>query len=84
MKEFTGHVGYSVRPSERRKGYAKRMLAKALDFLKSFGFDEIGVSCIPSNEASKKTILANGGEYIETVFLECDQVDLERYRIRLN
>lgn len=84
MEKYTGHVGYSVRPSERRKGYAKRMLAKALDFLKSFGFDEIGVSCIPTNEASKKTILANGGEYIETVFLECDQVDLERYRIRLN
>lgn len=37
MKKYTGHVGYSVRPSERRMGYAKKMLAKALDFLSTFG-----------------------------------------------
>ena len=83
MKDFTGHVGYSVRPSERKKGYAKRMLAKALDFLKSFGFDEINVSCNATNDASRKTILANGGEHLETVFFEFDQVDLERYKISL-
>lgn len=81
MKKYTGHVGYSVRPSERRKGYATKMLAKACDFLSSFGFDEISVSCLPDNEASRKVILANGGEYIETVFLEEDNVHLERYRI---
>lgn len=73
---------YSVRPSERHKGYAKKILAKAVDFLTSFGFEEIYVSCLPENEASKKTILANGGEYLETVFLEEDNVNLERYRIR--
>lgn len=83
MKNFTGHVGYSVRPSERRKGYAKQMLAKAKDYLSTFGFSEIYVSCLPENEASRKTILANGGEYIETVYLESDAVDLERYRIQL-
>ncbi len=83
MKDFTGHVGYSVRPSERGHGYAKRMLVKALDFLKSFGFEEINVSCNTTNPASRKTILANGGELIETVFFEYDQVDLERYKISL-
>lgn len=82
MKDFTGHVGYSVRPSERHKGYAKKILDKAVDFLTSFGFEEIYVSCLPENEASKKTILANGGEYLETVFLEEDNVNLEKYRIR--
>jgi len=44
---------------------------------------EIYVSCLPENEASRRTILANGGEYIETVYLETDKVDLERYRIIL-
>ena len=83
MKKYTGHVGYSVRPSERRKGYAKKMLAKALDFLSSFGFEEVNVSCLPENEASKKTILANGGVFMETVFLEKDNVNLEKYRIKL-
>ena len=83
MKDFTGHVGYSVRPSERGKGYAKKMLAKALDFLMSFGFREINVSCLPENAASKKTIISNGGEYVETVFLDGDNVYLEKYRIKL-
>lgn len=82
MKDFTGHVGYSVRPSERRKGYATQMLAKAKDFLSSFGFSEICVSCLPGNEASRRTILANGGELLERVHLEEDNVDLERYVIR--
>ena len=84
MKNYTGHVGYSVRPSERRKGYATRMLKKAKDYLSSFGFSEIYVSCLPENEASRRTILANGGEYIETVYLEADNVNLERYLIKLS
>lgn len=84
MEKYTGHVGYSVRPSERRKGYATQILAKAKDFLSSFGFEEIVVACLPDNEGSRKTILANGGQYIETVFLEEDGVDLERYSIRID
>ena len=83
MEKYTGHVGYSVRPSERNKGYATKMLAKAKEFLKSFGFEEIYVSCVPENEGSRKTILANGGEYAEKVYLEEDKVYLERYRINL-
>jgi predicted acetyltransferase len=83
MKKNTGHVGDSVRPSERRKGYAKKMLAKAVDFLKSFGFEEINVSCLPDNEASRRTIIANGGEFVETVFLDEDNVYLDKFRIRL-
>ncbi len=80
----SGHVGYSVRPSERRKGYATRMLSKAKEILSSLGFREIYVNCLPSNEASRRTILANGGQYIETFFLERDGVDLERYRIDIS
>ena len=83
MRNITGHVGYSVRPSERRKGYATQMLKKAKDYLSSFGFSEICVSCLPENVASRRTILANGGKYIETVYLEADKVNLERYSIKL-
>ncbi|MBQ7358475.1 MAG: GNAT family N-acetyltransferase [Lachnospiraceae bacterium] len=83
MRSITGHVGYSVRPSERRKGYAIRMLARAKDYLTSFGFSEMYISCMVENEASRRTILANGGEYLETVYLEADGVDLERYKIKL-
>lgn len=83
MRDITGHVGYSVRPSERRKGYATQMLAKAKDYLSAFGFSEIYISCLPENEASRRTILTNGGEYIKTVYLEADEVNLERYKIKI-
>lgn len=81
MKNHTGQVGYSVRPSERRKGYATKMLRKAVELLSEIGFAEIEISCLPENEASRKTILANGGKYRETVYLAEDEVYLERYRI---
>lgn len=83
MQKYTGHVGYSVRPSERKKGYATRMLAKAKDFLSTFGFEEIYASCLTDNEGSRKTILANGGEFTERVYLAEDDVWLERYRMKL-
>ncbi len=78
---YTGHVGYAVRPSERKKGYAKQLLSEAKKHLQRFGFDEIYVACLSENEASRRTILANGGEYVETVWLEEDGVELERYKI---
>lgn len=83
MEKYTGHVGYSVRPSERRKGYAKRLLAKAKEFMAACGYESITVSCLPDNDSSRKTILSGGGEYIEKVYYEPDDVMLERYRIRL-
>ncbi len=83
MQKYTGHVGYSVRPSERRKGYATKMLAKAKDFFKTFGFNEILVTCLTDNEGSRKTILKNGGVYQGNVYLPEDNVTLEQYKIDL-
>ncbi len=58
---FGGHIGYSVRPGERRRGYAKEMLALALDKCKGLKLDHILVTCDSENEASARTIRANGG-----------------------
>ncbi len=59
-------IGYSVRPSERRKGYAKMALQNLLLWLKSQGKVSTTISCEPSNEASKKVILSCGGKLIDT------------------
>ena len=56
-----GHIGYSVRKSERRKGYAKIMLNYTSEFLFSLGLEKILITCDKNNIASKRTIEACGG-----------------------
>lgn len=59
--QFGGHIGYSVRPGERRRGYAKEMLRLALNKCKGLKLDRVLVTCDSENEASARTIRANGG-----------------------
>ncbi len=83
LEKYAGHIGYSVRPSERRKGYAKEMLRLALGFCRQIGLERVLVSCKPDNEGSRRTILANGGVYEHTVHVPGEGIDLERYWIAL-
>lgn len=83
LEKYGGHIGYSVRPDERRKGYAKLMLADCLKICKSYGLRKILVTCIQENIGSKGTILANGGVYESTIYFEPDDVYLERYWIHI-
>ncbi|MFF2483078.1 GNAT family N-acetyltransferase [Paenibacillus sp. NPDC058071] len=56
-----GHIGYGIRPSERRKGYATKLLQLALVEAKQLGIDKALVVCDESNVASERTIRINGG-----------------------
>ncbi|KAB8138117.1 GNAT family N-acetyltransferase [Gracilibacillus oryzae] len=56
-----GHIGYGIRPSERRKGYATTLLSLALEKTKELGLGKVLVVCVETNIGSKKTILKNGG-----------------------
>lgn len=62
LKDF-GNSGYSVRPSERRKGYATKMLAMIKDVAKEAGLSRLQMSVERDNESSIKTIVNNGGVY---------------------
>ncbi|MDE7263514.1 MAG: GNAT family N-acetyltransferase [Anaeroplasmataceae bacterium] len=78
--EYGGHIGYCVRPSERRKGYAKIMLKNALQICKKIGLNKILITCLETNIASAKTIEACGGRYEKTVFDNINyQKNLKRY-----
>jgi len=84
LQKFAGHIGYSVRPTERRKGYAKKMLKLALKYCKeTLGLKKVMVSCLLENEASRRTILACGGVFEEKVFEHIENVWLEKYWITL-
>ena len=82
LEQFGGNIGYSVRPSERRKGFAKEQLRLALLFCKeTLGLDRVLITCQPHNEGSRRTILSAGGVYENTAHEPDRNVDLERYWI---
>ena len=64
VMEF-GHIGYGVRPSERRKGYATQMLKYALKECKNHGLNKVIVGCYKENIGSAKTIIKNNGKLIK-------------------
>ncbi len=56
-----GHIGYAVRPSERRNGFATEMLALGLKVCERLGIEKILVCCDKNNTASARVIQKNGG-----------------------
>ncbi|MFM9429808.1 GNAT family N-acetyltransferase [Arthrobacter sp. MP_2.3] len=58
-----GHIGYSVRPSARRRGHASKALADALPLAKEFGISRVLITCDEDNLGSRATIEKNGGVY---------------------
>ena len=63
LLEKGGHIGYSIRPSERGKGYAKETLCQGLQVAKEKNIKKALVTCSVNNPASRAVILANGGMF---------------------
>jgi predicted acetyltransferase len=61
LLEVGGHIGYSVRPSARRRGVATEALRLLLPHAAALGIDPALVTCDVDNVASAKVIEANGG-----------------------
>ena len=77
LLEKGGHIGYSIRPSEQGKGYAKESLRQGLQIAKEKNIHRALVTCSTENPASRAVILANGGQ------LEDIRHETERYWIDL-
>lgn len=61
LREAGGHIGYAVRASRRRRGYASAALALALDRAREIGLDRVFITCDDDNIASARTIERAGG-----------------------
>lgn len=79
LLNYGGHIGYSVAPSERRKGYAKLMLKEALSYCRTISLDKVLITCSATNEASRKTILACGGQYEDSRLNAKENKLMQRY-----
>jgi len=77
-----GHIGYGVRPSERKKGHATAMLRLALAHCKEIGLKKVLLTCDKSNIASSKTIGKCFGTF-ESESLQSDATVLQRYWISI-
>lgn len=79
-----GHIGYSVVPWKRRRGYATEALKLMLPEARKEGLPYVEITTDPDNEASQRVILANGGVLIERFAAGRAYGESEKLRYRIN
>lgn len=62
LRSGGGHIGYTIRPSERGKGHGNTILRELLRKAKEKGIEEVLMTCDERNAISRKVIEHNGGE----------------------
>lgn len=82
LLKMGGHIGYGIRPSERKKGYASQLLSLALEKARSLEIRRVLVTCDKDNFGSARTILRNNGRLDSEDIV--DGVAIQRYWINNN
>ena len=81
LTQVGGNIGYSVRKSERNKGYAKQMLKLALEKCKELKIKKVLITCDEDNIASEKVILSANAKFED---IRCiDDENKKRFWIEL-
>ena len=81
---YGGHIGYGVRPTERRKGYATIMLSLVLEKCNDLGLKDVLITCKESNIGSAKTIENNCGVLKEVIYIPKENCNFKKYWININ
>lgn len=78
-----GHIGYSIRPTEREKGYGTLLLSLGLQECRYLNLDKVLITCDKENTASAKVIQNNNGVLENELFSETFSETIQRYWISL-
>ena len=78
-----GHIGYGVRPTRRKKGFATLLLKESLQEARALGIERALLTCDKGNIASAKTITNNGGSFDSERFVEQRNCIVQRYWMQL-
>ncbi len=78
-----GHIGYSIRPTERKRGYGTLMLKLGLDKSRELNLDKVLITCDKVNVGSAKVIQNNNGILENEVYSEVFSEVIQRYWIDL-
>ena len=84
MLKFGGHIGYGIRPTERRKGYNKIQLYLVLLEAQKLNLDKVMLDCSVDNLGSDKTIKALGGILERCELDEADNTMTNLYWINVD
>ena len=67
LRRFGGHIGYQIRPSERRKGYGSLICRLAIAWARQLDIGDLLLTCDDDNIGSAKVIEANGGHLLDKI-----------------
>ena len=71
LRKHGGNIGYSIRPSERGKGYGTKMLKEMLKIAKGCGLDKALLTVADDNIPSRRVVENNGGELYDILDGRC-------------
>lgn len=84
LRNYGGNIGYSIRPTERRKGYNKINLYLALKICQQYGIKDVMLDCDKENLGSAKTMQALGGIMVKEYYSEQYDEVIQAYIINVD
>ena len=83
LKNYGGHIGYYIRPSQRRKGYGNVILELTIEKAGCLGLKKVLVTCDDDNFASARIIEKRGGVFEDKITNKGHEVPTRRYWIKI-